>query len=191
MDVKNAELIVLSKASKISSINICDKKNIYLQIKFYDSCNLQNNTIFKNSIHLFGKDNLSYYLSLQQLIKEEIKAEWFCPKCQYKQTVIKTKEINILPNILIIHLNIVGTIITNKSIDYPLNDLEIEKEKYDLIAIANNDRCDRNYTAYTKSDNKWSKFDGLHVDELNEEDVIYNKNAYVLFYQRQNINDNN
>ena len=150
MDVKNAELIVLSKASKISSINICDKKNIYLQIKFYDSCNLQNNTIFKNSIHLFVKDNLSYYLSLQQLIKEEIKAEWFCPKCQYKQTVIKTKEINILPNILIIHLNIVGTIITNKSIDYPLNDLEIEKEKYDLIAIANNDRCDRNYTAYKK-----------------------------------------
>ena len=42
-----------------------------------------------------------------------------------------------------------------------------------------------------KSDNKWSKFDGLHVDELNEEDVIYNKNAYVLFYQRQNISDNN
>lgn len=40
MDVENDELIVLSKTFEILSINICDKKNIYLQINFYYSCNL-------------------------------------------------------------------------------------------------------------------------------------------------------
>lgn len=65
------------------------------------------------------------------------------------------------------------------------------REFDDLIAIENNDRCDRNYTALSKKDNKWYKFDGLHVNELNEGDVMYNKNANVLFYQRQNINDDN
>ena len=135
----------------------------------------------------------------EKLDKENL---WYCPNCNENLPANKKIEIYNVPKILIIHLKRFNN---NKKINtfikFPLKNLDIgnhinkknkETNKYDLFGVVNHHGSLEygHYTAFCKNyhDHKWYEYNDRIVKKIppeNEEDIIVNKFAYVLFYREQ------
>jgi hypothetical protein len=75
----------------------------------------------------------------------------------------------------------------NTFIKYPLENLEIRNEKFDLYAVINHfgSLNSGHYTSFVKIDNEWYNFDDSIFNICNKENIM-NKNAYILFYNNKN-----
>jgi hypothetical protein len=74
----------------------------------------------------------------------------------------------------------------NTFIKYPLENLEINHEKFDLYAVINHfgNLNSGHYTSFVKIDNQWFDFDDSIFNSCHKDKII-NKNAYILFYINQ------
>lgn len=127
------------------------------------------------------------------------KNQWCCPKC--KSFVCADKKVDIwsLPSTLIIHFKRFsqvydGIIKSDVNIDYP-NILDLtefvsgpqkrQTLKYRLYAVDEHVGYlyDGHYTSHALFKDEWYLFDDLYVSKVPEKEV-YNKNAYLLFYER-------
>ena len=131
--------------------------------------------------------------------------EYYCISCKKKLKAKKKIEINRCPYILIIQLQRFNNQIKqNIKIDFPIRGLNIEKyvknkEKnkhknepmiYDLFGVCNHigNAQKGHYYAICKNifTKKWYKYDDSSVSEIQESNIV-NKDAYVLFYRRRNL----
>jgi ubiquitin C-terminal hydrolase len=123
-----------------------------------------------------------------------------CDLCGRFNKSTKQTKLCKLPKILIIQLkrfrvNNYGVINQkiNTMIEYPINNLKINNNKYKLFGVNNHHSIGNfntiNFGHYTSNvinrfDNKWYTFDDSKpIVELNENDII-TKNAYMLFYYK-------
>lgn len=149
---------------------------------------------------------------LDNFVKEEtmdINNMIKCDFCNHRNKSIKKISLWTLPKILIIQLkrfrtNNYGVISEkiNNMIKYPIKNLDMTKymdpnskkvTTYDLFAINNHHSIGKfnsiNFGHYTTNvinryNNKWYKFDdSKELEEISQDDLV-NKNAYMLFYYR-------
>ena len=135
--------------------------------------------------------------------KEILTAEnqWFCPKCKSEQLAEKKMDIYTCPDILIIHLKrFRNEQKLDSFVNFPLTGLDltkhvksIKKENenyiYDLIGVGNHYGSIHggHYVAFAKNHlkNKWYEFNDDSVNEMDNENNVVTKSAYVLFYRRR------
>jgi ubiquitin C-terminal hydrolase len=151
-------------------------------------------------------DCLDFFLKQEQL---DDRCAINCEFCSFKSRAYKNYLIWKTPKILIIHLKrfekIKNMKLTNK-ISYPLYDLDLSKYmdpnsphintcKYNLRGINLHDDFNMkrinfgHYTSMVKNrlDNKWLFFnDGRKPELINKESSLQQKDAYMLFYERNN-----
>ena len=145
---------------------------------------------------------------LELFCEEEILSgdeQWYCPKCKTHVDACKKFDLFMLPPILIIHLKRFKFSSSgqrskiDKSIQYPLNDWNLSKQKksrsgiyplYDLYAISQHhgNVGFGHYTAHAKNrfDGEWYNFNDSQchrVDPVNEQ-LGSGSSAYCLFYNR-------
>ena len=136
----------------------------------------------------------------------------FCDECKKKTKTRKNMIIWKEPEILIIQLK--RFMITYNGIDkkhalitFPFNNLSLNdcqvpwhksEHNYELYAVSNHIERGRykHYTSYCKNaiTMKWYEYDDsnvYHIPENKIQDQIVTNNAYVLFYKKQYINDDN
>ena len=153
-------------------------------------------------------------IKLEKLISEFSKEEkldrdnlYKCEKCQQESEANKKIEIYHVPKILIIHLKrFNNNKKINTFIEYPLTDLDINPfiqsndkiSKYDLFGVINHFGSLEygHYTSYCFNyhDNIWYEYNDRIVNKIpkeKEQDIIVNKNGYILFYRaKDNANIN-
>ncbi|XP_054152548.1 uncharacterized protein LOC128951321 [Oppia nitens] len=65
---------------------------------------------------------------------------------------------------------------------------------YDLLAISNytGNSCSGHYTAYAKNhiNKQWYEFNDNNVKQITDEQQLHSSKAYLMFYLKQNINNN-
>ena len=163
----------------------------------------------KNDIEIESKINLSLYDALVALNKGQILDEensWYCKKCKELKTARKKLEIYRAPLYLIIQLKrfkfkyndkLGGNVLGNKNetfIEYNellnLKDFIIgpDKDKYEYylygVVIHKKQMNNGHYISYCKSIGKWYLFNDRNVERI---ESPINKDAYLLFYRRKNI----
>ncbi|XP_038628171.1 ubiquitin carboxyl-terminal hydrolase 4 isoform X1 [Tachyglossus aculeatus] len=129
---------------------------------------------------------------------------WYCPYCKKHQQATKKFDLWSLPKILVVHLkrfsyNRYWRDKLDTQVDFPIRNLCMSEficdpaagpYIYDLIAVSNHYGAMGvgHYTAYAKNrlNGKWYYFDDSNVS-LASEDQIVTKAAYVLFYQRREV----
>ena len=191
---KGRPLILFAK-----SLLYDENKSLYTGIKlFFDK---------KSDIEIESKTNLTLYDSLSSLNKGEIldgENCWFCKECKELKIAEKKTEIYRAPLYLIIQIKrfkyrgkIVGTIFGNKDdtfIEYNeklnLRDFIVgpDKDNYEYqlygVVIHKQFMNGGHYIAYCKNFGIWAQFNDRIVEKI--ENPIH-KDAYLLFYKRQNI----
>ena len=133
-------------------------------------------------------------------------SKWKCPRCKQYRDAFKKIDIWSLPKLLIIHLKrfkyqgLWRDKITTM-IDYPLNNLNLEKYvinnaeqkrtnagafNYQLYATTNHTGTldGGHYTAMCRHPklNKWFKFDDTDVKEISDLSSLKSSSSYILFY---------
>uniref|UniRef100_A0A671NJH8 Ubiquitin carboxyl-terminal hydrolase n=1 Tax=Sinocyclocheilus anshuiensis TaxID=1608454 RepID=A0A671NJH8_9TELE len=129
---------------------------------------------------------------------------WYCPTCKKHQQATKKFDLWSLPRILVVHLkrfsyNRCWRDKLDTVVDFPIRDLNMSEfvcdpkadpYVYDLIAVSNHygGMGGGHYTAYGKNkvDGKWYYFDDSSVSSATEDQIV-TKAAYVLFYQRRDV----
>jgi ubiquitin carboxyl-terminal hydrolase 8 len=154
------------------------------------------------------KECLDDYTKTEKLDDDN---KFHCSKCSKKVDSEKRLTLWNTPAYLIIQLKRFRSDVrsrhkVNTYIDYPLKDLSLEDNfneqrkrnyKYDLIGIVRHmgSLDGGHYVAYTKNpiNNLWYYFDDskvrglVEVDDFSEiEKIIQTKEAYILFYKKQN-----
>lgn len=164
----------------------CNYKSIIMEQHYMSGLNIPYKN--DNDEHFTLKDCLDNTFNK----KEELSCgnEWHCIQCNNKVQAIKTTEIYMEPQILILYLkryNNVSNITSriNNLITFPLEDLQINNSKYDLYAVINQmgSLNGGHYNAFIKN-NEWFLFDDETVLKINEE-MIITRNAYILFYKKK------
>ena len=160
-------------------------KNLYdIKIEEEDNLNdkLEKNSQIENNL----RDCFNLFLR-----EEKLEDKLSCPYCKLKQEFTKNYLFDKLPQVLIISLKRFkyATMYRNKIntfIKYPLENLEINHEKFDLYAVINHfgNLNSGHYTSYVKIDNQWFDFDDSIFNSCHKDKII-NKNAYILFYINQ------
>ncbi|CAL1578173.1 unnamed protein product [Knipowitschia caucasica] len=130
----------------------------------------------------------------------------YCPTCKKHQQATKKFDLWSLPRILVVHLkrfsyNRCWRDKLDTVVDFPIRDLNMSEfvcdpkagpYVYDLIAVSNHygGMGGGHYTAYGKNkmDGKWYYFDDSSVSSASEDQIV-TKAAYVLFYQRRDLDD--
>lgn len=125
--------------------------------------------------------------------------EWFCSGCKSHVQALKTLQLYLIPEILIIHLVRFRTrgIFSQKNTDFvefPLENLDLSRQtagkvlgKYDLYAVCNHygGLGGGHYTATVVSGNGWYDLDDSKVSRISAEKVV-TAAAYILFYKLKN-----
>jgi len=126
---------------------------------------------------------------------------WYCNKCQKHKPAKKQIRLFKLPNYLIIQLkkykNSNGYFYSSNDkndifIKYPINNLDLSNylenrvgnsQKYDLYAVINHhgEISEGHYTAICKINDNWILFNDSRLSKI---DSPINKDAYLLFYRR-------
>ena len=191
---KGRPLILFAK-----SLLYAENKSLYTGMKlFFDK---------KNDVEIDSKTTFTLYDSLASLNKGETLDEdnsWFCKNCKELKSAEKKTELYRAPLYLIIQIKrfkyrgkIVGAIFGNKNdtfIEYNellnLKDFIVGPNKdnyeYILYGVVNHSQFlnGGHYIAYCKNFGRWFKYNDKMVERL--ENPIH-KDAYLLFYKRQNI----
>ncbi|XP_039249934.2 ubiquitin carboxyl-terminal hydrolase 15-like isoform X1 [Styela clava] len=151
---------------------------------------------------------MEFFTTPEKLGKEDL---WYCPKCKDHKQATKKFDLWTLPPVLIIHLkrfsytrwsrDKIGTYVDFPTRDLDLSDFIInpakskwheQKKRYNLIGVSNHygGMGGGHYTAYCRNykDGKWYYFDDSSVTESSE-DKVKTKAAYMLMYQRQDIEE--
>ena len=126
--------------------------------------------------------------------EENLEDPLYCHKCQGPEDFTKKYVINRMPYVLILSLkrfkfNQNSNFKLRQMITYPLKDLELGGNKYDLYGVINHygNINSGHYTCIIKKRDKeknkdrWIMCDDSHVYEIEEKRVM-NANAYILFY---------
>jgi len=190
---KGRPLILFAKSS-LYDMN----KKLYKGMKlFFDK---------KNDIEIESNINLTLYDALEASKKEQILEEensWYCKQCKELKKAGKKLEIYRAPLYLIIQLKRFkykgkkGYSLGNKNetfIEYNellnLKDFIIgpdkDKYEYDLYGVAIHKQQINNslYTAYCNNFGEWYLYNDRNAERI---DNPINKDAYLLFYKRKNI----
>ena len=161
-------------------------KNLY-EVNFEEKLNAIEQIEKNVQIESTLEDCLKLFLN-----KEKLEDLLSCPYCQLRQEFTKYYIFDKLPQVLIISLKRFkyASMYRNKIntfIKYPLENLEINNEKFDLYAVINHFGTlnSGHYTSYVKIDNEWFNFDDSIFNVCNKEKIM-NKNAYILFYVNKN-----
>ncbi|KAM9828773.1 ubiquitin carboxyl-terminal hydrolase 21 isoform X2 [Syngnathus typhle] len=144
------------------------------------------------------KECLDYFSQEERLNKENSP---MCERCNRHTESTKRLSIQRFPNIIVIHLNRFTTTRWSISksttyISFPLTNLDLgpygpvdcEAVLYDLYAICNHVGTVNmgHYTACCSDENGWCYYNDSSVSAVSETQLQTNQ-AYVLFYQRNNI----
>ena len=147
-------------------------------------------------------------LKLEKCIEEFSKEEkldndnlWKCDNCKKELEANKKIELYHIPKILIITLKRFNhNKKLNTLIEFPLQNLDLNKyiksddqiSKYDLFGVINHFGSLEygHYTSFCKNyhDNLWYEYNDRIVNKIQKEkenEIIVNKNAYILFYRAQ------
>lgn len=156
--------------------------------------------------YLSEQDNNKADLTLQQCLNNHFKIEYLdetikCESCQ--KNTSHTKQClfdSIMPPVLIITLNrfkytkVFKTKLDNL-IEYPLYDLQINNDLYDLYGVINHlgTLNSGHYTAILKIKNNdlsynWMSFNDINYEVIPDKNVV-NQNAYILVYINKNSQD--
>ncbi|XP_078494568.1 ubiquitin carboxyl-terminal hydrolase 15 [Ciona intestinalis] len=151
-------------------------------------------------------DCMRLFTTEEQLDKDDA---WYCSDCKKHQQATKKFDLWMLPPVLIIHLkrfsytrysrDKLDTLVNFPTRDLDLSDFIVNPNKgslpkpkrcYNLIAVSNHygGLGGGHYTAYAKNhiDKQWHYFDDSSVS-LSSEDRVVTKAAYMLVYQRQDL----
>ena len=174
---------------------------LYAKSDLYD----ERSYIYDGMELYFGKNNeietkeiVSIYDSFEQLNNSKTideSGKWFCKICKENRQCAVQKILYKLPIYLIVVLNRnINQIKNDKLVEYKevidLKDYILgpdkDKSKYDLYAVLLHKKSLNNnyYYNYCKSFGMWICFD---QDGLQGIDSPINKDAYILFYKRRNI----
>ena len=153
------------------------------QFIYYDELNLNEKHTMARKPEKTLQECLSIYTQDKVTDKDNL---IFCNKCNKETNYSKHCLLDrIMPPILIIPLKHDNTKLLNTTfIDYPLYNLEISNNKYDLYGLINMSDFSLNekYSAIIKlENNKWVKFNDENYLEINEEQIL-SENACVLVY---------
>jgi uncharacterized UBP type Zn finger protein len=148
-------------------------------------------------------DCLKLFMKEEQLSKHD---PWYCPDCKEHKQATKKFDLWSLPDIMIIHLkrfsyNKYWRDKLDALMEFPTHNLDLRKftinedanncDVYDLISVTNHygGLGGGHYTAFglNKDDNSWYYFDDSSVT-TSSSDAVVTKAAYVLVYQRKNLN---
>ena len=137
----------------------------------------------KNKIESTLNDCFKLFLD-----EEKLESQLTCSYCGTLQKFSKHYQFDKLPLILIISFQrFKFATMYNKKITtfikYPLENLEINGEKFDLNGVINHygSLNAGHYTSICKINNKWFSFNDSHINECSKEKVI-SDNAYILLY---------
>ena len=121
-------------------------------------------------------------------VEENLEDPLYCHKCQGPESFTKKYSINRLPYVLILSLkrfkfNQNYNFKLSQMITYPLADLELKGEKYDLYGVINHygGINSGHYTCIIKKKDKWYMCDDSNIYQIEEKRVMH-ANAYILFY---------
>ncbi|KAM7296793.1 ubiquitin carboxyl-terminal hydrolase 43 [Ixodes scapularis] len=151
-------------------------------------------------------DCLDFYFTEEKLEPDEA---WLCPQCESRQQGVAQLALSSCPDILVVHLKRFhqsgrhhGKLATR--VEVTQNDLDLGPHlcqqgsglrgaKYDLYALCSHHGAGLqggHYTACCKNpvDGNWYLFDDARVRPATPEDLMA-RDAYLLFYQRQNPDD--
>ncbi|BFZ09058.1 hypothetical protein BsWGS_12097 [Bradybaena similaris] len=150
-------------------------------------------------------DCLKLFMKEEQLSEKD---PWYCPDCKQHKQATKKFDLWSLPDVLIIHLKrfSYNKYLRDKIdvlVEFPVQGLDLRKyiineestecNVYDLIAVTNHygGLGGGHYTAFAmnKDDGSWYHFDDSSVTSSSADSVV-TKAAYVLVYQRRNLNHN-
>uniref|UniRef100_H2ZMQ6 Ubiquitin carboxyl-terminal hydrolase n=1 Tax=Ciona savignyi TaxID=51511 RepID=H2ZMQ6_CIOSA len=152
------------------------------------------------------RDCMKLFTTEEKLDKDDA---WYCSHCKKHQQATKKFDLWMLPPVLVIHLkrfsytrysrDKLDTLVHFPTRDLDLSDFIVNPQKtswpkgqrcYNLIAVSNHygGLGGGHYTAYAKNhiDKKWHYFDDSSVS-LSAEDRVVTKAAYMLVYQRQDL----
>ena len=122
------------------------------------------------------------------LDEEKLESQLICSNCNSLQKFSKHYKFDKLPPILIISFQrFKYATMYNKKIStfikYPLENLEINGEKFDLNGIINHygSLNSGHYTSICKINDKWFCFNDSHINECSKQTAI-SENAYILLY---------
>ncbi|CAK84647.1 unnamed protein product (macronuclear) [Paramecium tetraurelia] len=147
------------------------------------------NNYFKHDKSLDLLDLIDNFESKEPLVDENA---YHCTTCNDLTFAIKTMSFQKLPDQLIIQLKRFqydehkGFQKNNIVVAYPEN-IIINQIDYDLYGVVQHfgGLDNGHYTAYGKRSNKWIEFNDKQTKEVQVNDVINDKNAYILFYQKK------
>ncbi|KAF6136233.1 hypothetical protein GIB67_001642 [Kingdonia uniflora] len=155
------------------------------------------------------QEAISLFSCLEAFLKEEPLGPddmWYCPNCKEHRQAMKKLDLWRLPEILVVHLKrfSYSRYMKNKLdtfVNFPISNLDLSKyvtsnagaaesHVYKLYAISNHygGLGGGHYSAYAKllEGNRWYDFDDSFVTPVSEDD-IQTSQAYVLFYRRSQI----
>ena len=128
---------------------------------------------------------------------------WFCNRCKKHKQAVKKIQIFKVPPVLIINLKRFKGLQTkqNTLVHFPVKGLDMseyvisQRQKqdepliYDLIGVSNHygQLLAGHYTAYSKNNGTWYRFNDDQVDQIDNEAQIVSNAAYNLFYARRDI----
>ncbi|CAF0873139.1 unnamed protein product [Adineta steineri] len=137
-------------------------------------------------------------LFVEQKLSEN--SEWHCSKCGKVCLALKYNQFSSVPHVLILQLKRFyyasdSNSKINTMVSYPFK-LELtacssnKKPSYNLIAVClhQGSLSGGHYYTYAKHHltNKWYRFDDTSVTLMQNEDQVISRNAYILFYVRNN-----
>lgn len=207
-EFSSIKMLFLGQFQKITECSICKNKSVNFET--FESLSLSIPLKNKGSDLIKEFDILDcfdYYFKKEKLDK---KNKMECNFCYLKNQSNMYTKLWKTPKILVIHIKrflvndygIPIQKISNK-INYPINNLDISKYinpnspdkdkcKYNLIGVNNHlggISCSYgHYISIVKNryDNNWYKFDDDNLQKVNYEEDVINKDAYLLFYYRNN-----
>lgn len=213
----NLEVFPRSNERIIDSFNNnCKQIKIHVILNNYivpkelkmNTCSSENHTGIndENKKKFSLTECLTLFSKQEKLDKDN---EWYCNRCKEHKQATKKMEIYKLPSTLILHfkrfktskISSFGSIYfpsgsskINSFIDFPLEICFEKDERYRLIGVCNHygQMNGGHYTAFGKNyfDNKWYEFDDISVTACRGEKEIFSEAAYMLFYQKVIITDN-
>ena len=181
------------------------QKTIFHQLNDFESFNFE---LYKKEIseEIPLRKSFEYFTQWEDLSSND----YFCEKCNSNQNVKKKIQISLCPNIFIIQLKRFNNEKKlNIKVNFPIRGLDMrkfvlenkenKKNKeiqqnnnliYDLFAVAyhiGNFGYGHYYSVCKNVFNKkWYKYDDNDVLEINENEIV-NKDAYLLFYRKRNL----
>ena len=195
----------------IESTNFDPSKKLYENMNLNIVKKQKNESLIKKNNNINLNDVLDLFNKEEKLEDDNL---WYCNKCKIHIAAIKKINIYKPPNYLIIHFkrfkiktnNTFMSIFKNRKIttfiDYPIDNFDLreyvldEENKssaiYELygIIIHKGGLNGGHYFSYCKNNGKWFEYDDENIRELNENE-IKTKDAYVLFYKKKDLYNNN